>query len=241
MYSRNAKQAVPQRTPKRKFVRLCVLSVLGAASTAIARAVPAIIRSQRAGAPTLRATNLIATKVQNQTTTPWWANFTSGRSCEKLFRQILERAPAPFAEQGLRSRLFKSQGPMRPAMLSWSAVKTKGSVEPALDMVPIIPAPRPLRHVEQLWLLAGCALLICLRMPEIVIRGRFWAEEGVVFFHNAWTLPWSKALLTPLGGYLPLIALRQGCWRAILCHWNSPPMLASQLPFSFNSAPLYCS
>ncbi len=55
-------------------------------------------------------------------------------------------------------------------------------------------------------LLAAYALLLCARMPQIIIKGRFWAEEGHVFFSNAWTLPPLQALLTSFGGYLNLPA-----------------------------------
>ncbi len=50
------------------------------------------------------------------------------------------------------------------------------------------------------------AALVVLRMPEIVLKGRFWAEEGTVFFTNAWTLDPVRALLMPVGGYLNLVA-----------------------------------
>jgi hypothetical protein len=48
--------------------------------------------------------------------------------------------------------------------------------------------------------------MICLRMPDIIATGRFWCEEGNVFFHNAWVLPPGKALFNPFGGYLNLAA-----------------------------------
>ncbi len=48
--------------------------------------------------------------------------------------------------------------------------------------------------------------LVLLRMPKIVLKGRFWAEEGAVFFANAWTLDPLHALAVPVGGYLNLVA-----------------------------------
>ena len=62
---------------------------------------------------------------------------------------------------------------------------------------------RPSNHLVVAVLLL-CALLVCARMPNIVIEGRFWAEEGNVFFHNAWTLPPLRALFTSYAGYLNL-------------------------------------
>lgn len=50
------------------------------------------------------------------------------------------------------------------------------------------------------------ALLILVRMPEIVLKGRFWAEEGAIFFVNAWALDPVHALLMPVGGYLNFVA-----------------------------------
>ncbi len=54
--------------------------------------------------------------------------------------------------------------------------------------------------------LAALAALICWRMPEVVEKGRFWAEEGKYFFANARTMPPLQALLTPFGGYLNIVA-----------------------------------
>jgi hypothetical protein len=49
------------------------------------------------------------------------------------------------------------------------------------------------------------AVLVLLRMPHI-LSGRFWAEEGPIFFARAWTLPPWQALWLPYGGYLNLVA-----------------------------------
>ena len=48
--------------------------------------------------------------------------------------------------------------------------------------------------------------LICLRLPDVVWRGRFYAEEGEFFFGYAWHMPWGQALWHPLGGYLNIVA-----------------------------------
>jgi hypothetical protein len=58
--------------------------------------------------------------------------------------------------------------------------------------------------VTAILLIYGIA--ICCKMPEIVIKGRFWAEEGTVFFGNAWTMPPLHALFLSYFGYLNLIA-----------------------------------
>jgi hypothetical protein len=49
-------------------------------------------------------------------------------------------------------------------------------------------------------------VLLCSRLPIVVRHGRFWAEEGTLYFHNAWTLSWHAALFRPEVGYLSLVA-----------------------------------
>ena len=50
------------------------------------------------------------------------------------------------------------------------------------------------------------AALICLRLPNVVWNGRFYAEEGEFFFAYAWHMPWDRALFHPFGGYLNIVA-----------------------------------
>ena len=50
------------------------------------------------------------------------------------------------------------------------------------------------------------AVLVLVRMPEILIKGRFWAEEGRNFFADAWAMPPLAALFHSYGGYLNLVA-----------------------------------
>jgi hypothetical protein len=45
-------------------------------------------------------------------------------------------------------------------------------------------------------------LLVVVRIPAILTDGRFWAEEGVVYFHAAWHQSWLDALFTIHTGYL---------------------------------------
>ncbi len=70
--------------------------------------------------------------------------------------------------------------------------------------------------------LARCALalafaaLLALRMPEVVLHGRLWGEEGAVFYPRAAALPWREALFQVYGGYLNVAA-------------NAAPILAHAL------------
>src|SRR3978361_639414 len=69
------------------------------------------------------------------------------------------------------------------------------------------------------------AALVCLRMPEIVIKGRFWAEEGRYFYHDAWVMPPLQALLAPVGGYLNIVANAS----TLAARWLLPLRLAPYL------------
>lgn len=63
----------------------------------------------------------------------------------------------------------------------------------------------PISKVERNFYVALVALLVASRIPS-VFGGRFWAEEGTIFFHNACVLPWHKALFVSYGGYLNVVA-----------------------------------
>src|SRR5271166_3835746 len=55
-------------------------------------------------------------------------------------------------------------------------------------------------------MLAAYATAVLVRMPDILIKRRFWAEEGEVYFHNAWNERWYDALFAVHSGYLNLSA-----------------------------------
>ncbi len=56
-------------------------------------------------------------------------------------------------------------------------------------------------------MVVGFAALVLWRMPLIVLHGgRFWAEEGAVYFPNAWREPWYDAWFAIHTGYLNFIA-----------------------------------
>ena len=58
----------------------------------------------------------------------------------------------------------------------------------------------------KLAVLLAFPLLVCARLPDAVIQGRFWAEEGRVYFRAAAEQPWFDALTTVHMGYLNLSA-----------------------------------
>ena len=84
-------------------------------------------------------------------------------------------------------------------------------------------AERPYFRDHPTWLtvalpLVAFAAIVCLRMPQIIISGRFWAEEGREFFHNAWIMPPTQALFTAYAGYLNLLASAS----ALIACWTLP-------------------
>src|SRR6185312_5337640 len=50
------------------------------------------------------------------------------------------------------------------------------------------------------------ASLIAIRLPNVLLQGRFWAEEGNVHFESSWSQPWYKAIVLVHAGYLNLTA-----------------------------------
>ncbi|MCB2190591.1 MAG: hypothetical protein KQI62_03450 [Deltaproteobacteria bacterium] len=69
------------------------------------------------------------------------------------------------------------------------------------------------------WIYLGLfALLVAVRLPRILLEGRFWAEEGCVFFARAWHAPWMEALFFSYAGYLNLTANGAG----LLAHYLVP-------------------
>jgi hypothetical protein len=101
--------------------------------------------------------------------------------------------------------------------------------------------PPPLAIVREnnrrlVWVLAF-AVLVCLRMPGIVIHGRFWAEEGTIMFQAAWTLPWYQALLHPHGGYLNLPANLGGLLARHLVPLDHAPQVTVFVALLFQVCP----
>jgi hypothetical protein len=59
---------------------------------------------------------------------------------------------------------------------------------------------------ERAFMILAFMVLIAARLPNVVLHGRVWAEEGAVFLRNAAVLPWSQAIFHPVGGYLNLVS-----------------------------------
>ena len=87
------------------------------------------------------------------------------------------------------------------------------------------PASARRAHLQRGLILGVFALLVCVRMPEILLKGRFWAEEGRNFFHAAWVMPPLQALFNSYGGYLNIVANAS----TLAARWIMPLPLAPYL------------
>jgi hypothetical protein len=76
-------------------------------------------------------------------------------------------------------------------------------------------------------LLLFYALLIAVRIPNIWLKGRFWAEEGAVYFRNARLESWPDALFAVHTGYLNLSASIAGLLAARLVPLEAAPWIST--------------
>jgi hypothetical protein len=77
------------------------------------------------------------------------------------------------------------------------------------------------------WLIAGFAidlLLIFLRDPSLFTRPQFWAEDGKVWYAQAYNQGWLHSLTQPLGGYLNTLQ-RLGAGAALLVPFRWAPLV----------------
>jgi hypothetical protein len=81
------------------------------------------------------------------------------------------------------------------------------------------------------------AILVAARLPRILLEGRFWAEDGRVFFENAWNLPWFKALFMPHAGYLNFTANLAGVLERYLVPLSAAPYVGVGLALLFQCVP----
>jgi hypothetical protein len=61
-------------------------------------------------------------------------------------------------------------------------------------------------NIERTALILGFMVLVAARLPNVTLHGRVWAEEGAVFLRNAMVLPWTRAIVYSVGGYLNVVA-----------------------------------
>lgn len=82
------------------------------------------------------------------------------------------------------------------------------------------------RTLLTLFLLAGAAAALVLRVPEIVLEPRFWAEEARVYFVYALDNPAGGALLAPHQGYYSLVP-NLATWLATLVPLEAAPAVTT--------------
>ena len=96
---------------------------------------------------------------------------------------------------------------------------------------------RPSERAERLlWVLAFAAL-VCARMPNIVIYGRFWAEEGTPCFTFGWTKPWYEALVSAYGGYVSVVPNLAGILARHLAPLEDAPYVTIAIALLIQSCP----
>ena len=103
-------------------------------------------------------------------------------------------------------------------------------------------ASPPFAGRARVGLLILFAFVVLARIPDIVLRGRFFGEEGTYFFAYAWHRPAWEALWHALGGYLNIAAtgttllaarLVKGGWLAL----DQAPYVTILVSFLFQLCP----
>jgi hypothetical protein len=79
--------------------------------------------------------------------------------------------------------------------------------------------------------------LVWLRLPVPMHDGRFWAEEGTLYFTHAWTLPWVPALLKSSNGYLSLAANFGGLLARYAVPLEDAPHVTAMFALSLQALP----
>ena len=99
--------------------------------------------------------------------------------------------------------------------------------------------PRPTSTKFYAFLLATYAAVVLLRMPDILIKRRFWAEEGEVYFHNAWNERWYDALFAVHSGYLNLSASIATLLAAHLVPLEFAPLVSTTFALFIQLCPVF--
>lgn len=79
-------------------------------------------------------------------------------------------------------------------------------------------------------------MLVCLRMPDILLQQRLWAEEGL-FYQNAWYMPAWQALFHGYGGYLNIVANAAGVIARYAVPVADAPLVSTGIGLLFQSCP----
>lgn len=95
------------------------------------------------------------------------------------------------------------------------------------------------RSIQTFYLLVFFACIICWRSSDVLLYGRFWAEEGDNFFYHAWITPPLKMLLYSFGGYLNLATNATSLIAAHYIPLHYAPYFTSITGLLFQLLPLF--
>ena len=101
-------------------------------------------------------------------------------------------------------------------------------------MTPAVPVRRVAWRAALLVLFVA---LVWLRMPGIMRHGRFWAEEGRIYFVNAATMPWWQALFRSELGYLNFPATAATLCAHYLVRLEDAPHVTTAIALLLQSLP----
>ncbi len=87
------------------------------------------------------------------------------------------------------------------------------------------------------FLFVAYTALILLRMPDILIKGRFWAEEGTIHFFTAWNEPWYRALFSVHFDNLNLTANLASVLAVYLVPLQFAPLVTTGVAFLIQLCP----
>ena len=88
----------------------------------------------------------------------------------------------------------------------------------------------------RLAVLLAVAVVVFLRVPEILLEGRFWAEGATVYFRAAVQEPWAETFFSPFGGYYSLLN-RMGAEAATWVPLEAAPLVTGYLSFAIMLLP----
>jgi hypothetical protein len=90
----------------------------------------------------------------------------------------------------------------------------------------------------QIVLFAVSALMVIARRPDAVLRAQFWAEDGQVWYAQAYNLGWLHALTLPFGGYLNTLP-RLVAALSLAVPFHSAPLLMNCIGIVFQVLPCF--
>jgi hypothetical protein len=118
---------------------------------------------------------------------------------------------------------------------------------PEIDSGPVVLAVSAKRAAIRDYLSVAAILffIIVLRTPDSFFQAQFWAEDGTVYFKDAFELKATQSLLKPHRGYLQVFSrvvaemsqVGSYAWTPLFC--NVIAALASALTVAFLATPLY--